>query len=275
MKKYILLFCSVVFIFGLTSCVDESMDFDTNGGKGLDFVHFVRNTQTLSAKKDAYITTITVGKTHKSTQAQTYTLSIIPDIASPAIEGTHYTLSSNTITIPAGEYTGSITLTADVNNLPTDIVSVTFTINSDEAIDWGKSMKMNMHLVCDFDASLLIGDYSYESDDWDEAGTGLTFEADPDDPLKIFVTGYPQSEGLTGNGNRIELNINPVNFSITGPKVIIADDLLDWGLEGTGSYAFQVVSGSFDVCKRIYYVTFNITLSSWGNQGNYEFIFRP
>ena len=126
-------------------------------------------------------------------------------------------------------------------------------------------------VVCYFDPSMLVGVFDYVSDDWGEAGT-ITIVADPKDPYKVYLDGYPQSEGLEGNGNRIELNINPNNFKVTGPATILAANLAEWGLPNYLNYTFTPVAGSYSACDDMYEITFFISVNV-GNWGNNVFIF--
>ena len=155
MKKIIILISSFIFAFSLTTCESEGMDFDTNGGKGLSFVHFVGSTQTIAAKQSEYTATITVSSTEKSNAARTYNLVVDP--TSTAKEGTHYTLSSKTVTIPAGQFSGSVTLTASLTNLTPETVTAKFSIDSDEAIDYAKNMTVNMYLFFEVTWDWLLG----------------------------------------------------------------------------------------------------------------------
>lgn len=126
-------------------------------------------------------------------------------------------------------------------------------------------------VVCYFDASMLVGSFNFVSADWEVSGK-VTMVADANDPYKIYIDGYPEAEGLTtGNGNRIELNVNPNNFKISGPKVILADNLAEWGLT-YHDYAYEVISGSYSACDDAYSVTFAITVSE-GSFGNNVFTF--
>ncbi len=128
-------------------------------------------------------------------------------------------------------------------------------------------------VVCYFDTSMLVGEFDYESDDWGEAGR-VTFVADANDPYKIFIDGYPQSEGLTGNGNRIELNVNKDNFKVTGPPVIISDNLDEWGLPPTyTNYTFTPIAGLYSACDEMFTITFDIKVSI-GGWGANVFIFK-
>ena len=125
-------------------------------------------------------------------------------------------------------------------------------------------------VVCYFDVSMLVGNFYYISEDWGEEGD-VVLEADPDDPYKIYVSGMAETQGLEGNGNRLELNLNSNNFGITGPKTVISDDLSPWGLSYT-TYAYAPVSGKFDTCEQVYIITFNISVNA-GIFGDFEFVF--
>ena len=156
MKKYILLICSALFILGLTTCTNEGMDFDTNGGKGIAFVHFVGKTKTISAKPNVTNSTgIIVSSTVKSDVARTYNLVVDP--SSTAIEGVHYTLSSKTITIPAGQYCDSVIITANLDNLTPEAVTVNISLNSDDAIDYAKDFSVSMFLFFEVTMDWLVG----------------------------------------------------------------------------------------------------------------------
>lgn len=126
-------------------------------------------------------------------------------------------------------------------------------------------------VVCYFAPFMLTGDFYYESADWDEEGS-ITIEADPDDPMKLYIYGMMESQGLTGNGNPIEINVNPNNFSITGPRCIIATNLGEWGLPQYTNHAYQAVSGTYSACDDMYRISFNISVDQ-GGWGNNVFIF--
>ncbi|MDR2585316.1 MAG: hypothetical protein LBC84_03720, partial [Prevotellaceae bacterium] len=92
-------------------------------------------------------------------------------------------------------------------------------------------------VICFFEPSMLVGTYDYVSDDWEEEGT-VTMVADPNNPYRVFVHGYVESQGLPSSGNLIELILNPANYSVSGPKVSIAYDLSPWGIPSQ-DYFFQ------------------------------------
>lgn len=134
------------------------------------------------------------------------------------------------------------------------------------------SYNVRYPVACAFNAALTNGAYSFVSDDWGAEGD-VTLEVDPTDPLKIYIAGYQEAEGLTtGNGNKLELNIDPVTYAISGPAVVLAASLAEWGLPYTG-YTYKVVSGSYNTCDGSYNVVFAITVDQ-GSFGNNEFTFN-
>jgi hypothetical protein len=128
-----------------------------------------------------------------------------------------------------------------------------------------------INVTCEFEPALSTGAYNFESSDWGASGN-VTLEADPADPFRIFITDYPEAEGLSNvTGNRIELIINPNTFNVSGPAVVLSDDLSEWGVPYT-AYTYQPVSGTYNSCNGSYTVVFAITVSA-GSYGNNRFTF--
>ena len=122
-------------------------------------------------------------------------------------------------------------------------------------------------VVCYFEPSMLVGNFDFVSYSWDEEGS-VTIEADPDDPYKVFIHGLAEAQGLDGNGNGIELTMNPNNFSISGVKSVIADS--GWG--GYTNIAFQATTGTYSACDEVYTISFAISCDQ-GGFGTYVFYF--
>ena len=276
MKKYILLICSAIVVLSMTTCTDEGMEFDDYGGKGLAFTHFTRSSITISTELEAveeHTVTITVSSTVKSDAARTYTLNVDP--SSTAVAGTHYNLSSNTVTIPAGQYAGSVTLEVVIDNLLKQVLTATFTVDHDDFINYGRRLTVSMsrYDLCEFETSMLVGKFYWVNDDWEHSGA-LTLEADPDDPYKIYLVGVPlqlegedEDEDFEWNGNKITLIVDEEDYSISGPKVSIAPSL--WGY--SGAY-FEVLGGVFDFCTGEYIVNFRVGVTA-GTFGSPQIIF--
>ena len=133
---------------------------------------------------------------------------------------------------------------------------------------------MAINVTCEFDAKLTVGEYTFESASWGVSGK-VTLEADPVDQYKIYFVGTPlaEADGLSsGTGNKIELIINPNSFKISGSKVIVADDVADWGDPYT-NIAYQPASGSYSSCDGTFNVNFAISVDQ-GGFGTFGFTFK-
>lgn len=153
----------------------------------------------------------------------------------------------------------------NINDYQTGDVYNLYVLTTKDGITTRSIAAFSIPVNCYFDPSMLVGDFHYYSDpdNWDEDGF-VTIVADPDDPYKVYIEqdGIMQAEGLTnGNGNSIELDINPKNFKVSGPKTVIAPDLSDWDYSFLHNYAFQPVAGSYSSCNDAYTITFDITCS--------------
>lgn len=129
------------------------------------------------------------------------------------------------------------------------------------------NVKVSYDVVCDYDPSLTTGTYIVYSDDWGYPEAEVTIEADPSDPYKLFIVGLAEGEGLPGNGNKVEINVNSSDFTITGPKTIIADDLSAWGLSYV-DYSYTPDSGVYKSCDGAFEIsmTINVSIGGWGPQ---------
>ncbi|MDR1654143.1 MAG: hypothetical protein LBS01_10970 [Prevotellaceae bacterium] len=173
------------------------------------------------------------------------------------------------VTVSATETMSALGLTENDVHLG-DAFDVTVITDVDGLVTRSLHAAISVSVACALDPALTVGSYKAESADWAFAGA-VTLEADADDPNKIYINGYPQAEGLSGNGNRIELNINPNTWAVTGPAVVLADDLSEWGLPYT-NYTYEPKGGSYNSCDGSYTVTFAIYVDQ-GSFSNNVFVF--
>jgi hypothetical protein len=124
MKKTVLLLTAVVLSTFMFSC-DE--DDDRHVYDSGTVTYFTETAGSLFVTADNPSVSVEIVSTTTSTAARTYTLSVDTD-ASTAVEGVEYTLSSNSVTIPAGSYFGSF----DVNGL------------FDGALETGSTLVLNL-----------------------------------------------------------------------------------------------------------------------------------
>jgi len=132
--------------------------------------------------------------------------------------------------------------------------------------------RLTIPVLCPFEEEMLVGNFYFIDEDGDDGY--VTIEADPDNPYKVYITDMADAQGLTGNGNPIELTVNRNNYSVTGPKSIIAANTLEWDAPYT-NFAFEPVSTAdnvFNACDNSYTIVFELTVSQ-GSFGKYEFVF--
>ena len=108
MKKVLYAFLAVALAFTAGSCsYEKDLDIDTNGGKGLEFVHFAAPSASwlVTEEDDSYTYNVEVARTGSTDQAVTYNIAVGPKTT--GVEGTDFAIPTKSVTIPAGQYIGS------------------------------------------------------------------------------------------------------------------------------------------------------------------------
>lgn len=122
-------------------------------------------------------------------------------------------------------------------------------------------------VVCGYDVENVTGSYHVISEDWDMEGD-VTITADPDDPYTLYVTGQAAAEGLDEDGGPLVLKVNPLNFSVSAPKVLLATSLAPFGLP-YNDYSYQG-SGELNTCDGSIQMLYTITVDA-GSFGSFNF----
>jgi hypothetical protein len=147
------------------------------------------------------------------------------------------------------------------------LINVTTTLNG---VTTCSPASFWIKLPCKFNANLSNGSYHEVSADWQVEGD-VKFVADENDPYTIYIQGLQSVEGLTGNGNSVEIHINPASFAVTGGATVLAEDLSEWGYDYT-NYTFELLSGNYSSCEGTYVLIFDI-YADQGGWGSYAFTF--
>ncbi|MDR3327725.1 MAG: hypothetical protein LBT04_06340 [Prevotellaceae bacterium] len=264
MKKYLFY---ILFAFLGFACSEEGNEY-LNQGSSLNAA-FVKATIDAGVKEETG-GSIAIEVARGNLLDKEVDAGITLTIGADAPAAANFHLASPIAHFAAGAGTAIVTLNYDFDGLEfyqTYPLTLSFTDTNDNPLYNGyATCKVNVSRLCAFETDLATGDYDVVSEDWAFEGE-LNLEADPQDPYKIYVNGYPEAEDLTGNGNRIVLNINPEDFSITGTKVVLAGNLSEWGFPSYTNYYFQVVEGSYSPCDGTYNVIFLIGIDqgTWGN----------
>lgn len=158
MNKNILLSiaASLVLLATFTSC-DEERTLYT----GPEYIMFADTLTVLGVENSEEVFDIAIAATTVSDKDRTVAVEIV-DKHSNAIEGMHYTLESNTVTIKAGEMVGNLRMKGIVENLTVDYdPEVLLHLIADEKYHWdlyrGDTTRVVLRKVCPFDINAFSG----------------------------------------------------------------------------------------------------------------------
>lgn len=162
MKKNILLsLCvSLALLVGVTSCEEERTVYD-----GSLYIMFADTLSVLGVEDNETYHEVSVGATKASDEDRTFAVEVIEQESS-AIEGVHYEIESNTITIKAGERAANIRIRGIYDNLEVDVEEpchLTLRLITPEETHWhlyesdGLETKVMLQKVCPFDIHAFSG----------------------------------------------------------------------------------------------------------------------
>lgn len=118
MKKIVYLLLAAVGALSVSGCSERDIDMDTNGGQGLEFLHFASSTGSVLATEDdaaSRVFTMTVGITSSSDKDRTYNVKL--GSATTGVENTDFTMPVKTLTIPANKFTATTSFEIDYDNI--------------------------------------------------------------------------------------------------------------------------------------------------------------
>ena len=147
---------SIVMLTTFTCCDEERTLY-----KGPEYIMFADTLTVLGVENSEEIFDIAIAATAVSDQDRTVAVEVV-DKHSNAIEGIHYTLESNTVTIKAGELVGNLRIKGIAENLTVDYdPEVTLHLIADEKYQWelysGDTTRVVLRKVCPFDINAFSG----------------------------------------------------------------------------------------------------------------------
>lgn len=217
MKKY-LIYITLAFAAMLTasSCHERYVTYDD-----AEYVMFADTIATYPVQQDVGYFSIPVVSTVTRDYDRRFGVEII-DKGNNAIEGLHYRLQSNTVTIKAGETRADVMVHGIYDNIAAEdqlTFQLRLVMNDDLVMPlYGKDTKANLMKVCPFDinaftgycvfTSMFLYDYSITGSyqrlvytekhpteentiicrNWLNDGYDVTMKFHPEDPLKRVVT---------------------------------------------------------------------------------------
>ena len=158
MNKNILLSiaASLVLLATFTSCDEERTLY-----AGPEYIMFADTLTVLGVENSDEVFDIAIAATTISDKDRTIAVEIV-DKHSNAIEGIHYTLESNTVTIKAGEMVGNLRMKGIAENLTVDYdPEVKLHLIADEKYHWdlynGDTTRVVLRKICPFDINAFSG----------------------------------------------------------------------------------------------------------------------
>lgn len=158
MKKNILLgtIASFVMLATFTNCEEQHTLY-----QGDEYIMFADTLTVLGVENSDEVFDITIAATTVSDKDRTVAVEVI-DKHSNAIEGVHYTIESNTVTIKAGELAGSLRIKGIAENLTVDYdPEVMLHLIADNKYHWdlygGDTTRVVLRKVCAFDINAFSG----------------------------------------------------------------------------------------------------------------------
>lgn len=158
MKKNILLstIASFVMLATFTNCEEQHTLY-----QGDEYIMFADTLTVLGVENSDEVFNITIAATTVSDKDRTVAVEVI-DKHSNAIEGIHYAIESNTVTIKAGELTGSLRIKGIAENLSVDYdPEVMLHLIADDKYHWdlygGDTTRVVLRKVCPFDINAFSG----------------------------------------------------------------------------------------------------------------------
>ena len=126
------------------------------------------------------------------------------------------------------------------------------------------SAVFNAAVVCPYFQNQIIGSYHSVSADWASEGD-VTITADPTNEFIVYVAGLEAIEGLVEDKGPLKMIINPLDYSVTAVKTVLASDA--WGYN---NIAYEG-TGTLNTCNGTYEMSFNISVDEGGFGTNQKF----
>lgn len=146
---------SIAIATGITGCNDADMTYS-----GPEYVLFSDTLYVLPVVDDEELHNIPVVATTACDYDRTIAVEVV-DAASNAIEGRHYSLESNTITIKAGELVGNVRVRGFHNNIDVyDSLGFKLNLVIPEELQWdiyGAEANVLLQKACKFDINAFTG----------------------------------------------------------------------------------------------------------------------
>lgn len=156
MKKLLIgCMAAVAALISLAGCEQDKVVYS-----GPNYLMFSDTLYTYGVQESNEIFNVPVSATTRADYDRTFAVEVV-DKESNAVEGKHYKLLSNTVTIKAGEMAGNVEVQGVYENIAiTDSLGFALHLIIPEADEWamyGSETKVVMQKVCPFDINMFTG----------------------------------------------------------------------------------------------------------------------
>ena len=194
MKKIFYFALAAVATMFASCNVEQDLDIDLNGGQGLDFVHFENPTITAVLTDSTCTYEVNLYSVTKSNKDRTYELAVAESTTGK--EGVDFEIENKILTIPAGEFCGSTTVTCKYENVAEAGFLLTLEVVAAEGVKfspaYGNSMTFN------FKTDKVTIDWDWLLGDWIETDYDFSGAIEYQSSAKI-VKGENENEIIIKN----------------------------------------------------------------------------
>ncbi|MBQ2423954.1 MAG: DUF4984 domain-containing protein [Alistipes sp.] len=184
----------IIVLLAMLSCKEQYITY-----RDAEYVMFADSISTNMVEKDNNRFTVPIASTVTRNYDRTFGVEVI-DAGSNAIEGKHYRIVSNTVTIPAGQSCANVEVEGIYDNIEaTDSLGFSLRLVMNSALKWdlykdSDRTKVVMYKSCPYDrnnftgyavlSSLLLRDYPGENTSYQKV---VYTEAHPTEPDMIII----------------------------------------------------------------------------------------
>ena len=225
MKKIKLLMLSLIAV-AFFGCEKDDANVNTvfDNVNGQTLISFASNASNLAVVIGGTGTVdVVVEVSTISPSDRTVTVAIDPE-STAATE--NYTLSSNTVTIPANTYAGVLTINGVDNSVEVDTKTIIINMESTsvESVLGATTHTVNMFQVCPVGSTFMVGDYLLTDNGAENFGIDVlvTISVDPEESTnRTFVTSFLPNTGVARDVDVVItlgcnlFNLNTIDIDVT------------------------------------------------------------
>lgn len=193
MKQIFIGVCALIStIVCLSGCDEDRVTYE-----GPDYVMFSDSLSTIAVQNSTDYYNVYVSATQASEHDRTFGVEVVAK-ESNAIEGLHYAIESNTVTIKAGERATALRIRGFFDNFEdTDSLGVTLRLVNQEKVwnEYGDKARVVLQKVCPFDINVFTGYCSIRTSYFETYMSGIEYRViktvlDPEDANGIIMKNY-------------------------------------------------------------------------------------